>query len=82
MYCFWFSITFNHYSLDESKIQKESKKVPMVAIAASVAGLFALLVILAIFFIVRKKKGKSTEGMYEPPDRVSDFTQSFSFNFV
>ncbi|CDY12071.1 BnaC03g59870D [Brassica napus] len=39
--------------------RKESKKVPVVAIAMSVAGVFALLVILAIIFVVRRriKKG-------------------------
>ncbi|VVB00521.1 unnamed protein product [Arabis nemorensis] len=52
--------------LDESQIKKESKKVPMVAIAAPVAVVFALLVILAIFFVVRRKNGKSTKAPRPP----------------
>lgn len=43
----------------------------MIAIAAPVAGVFALVVVvLAIFFVVRKNKTYSTAGMYESPDRV------------
>ncbi|CAA7050054.1 unnamed protein product [Microthlaspi erraticum] len=41
--------------------KSESSKVPMVAIGASVAGVFVLIVIVAIFFVVRRKKGKTTE---------------------
>ncbi|CAN6927797.1 unnamed protein product [Brassica oleracea] len=37
-------------------VKGKSSKSPVVAIAASVAGVFALIVILAIFFVVRKKK--------------------------
>ncbi|XP_024006200.1 probable LRR receptor-like serine/threonine-protein kinase At1g51860 isoform X2 [Eutrema salsugineum] len=43
-------------------LKGEGKKVPVIAIAASMAGVFVLLVILAIFFVVRKKKPKSTTG--------------------
>lgn len=43
----------------------------MIAIAAPVAGVFAVVVVvLAIFFVVRKNKTYSTAGMYESPDRV------------
>ncbi|KFK35817.1 hypothetical protein AALP_AA4G041400 [Arabis alpina] len=65
--------------LDESQNKKESKKVPMVAIGASVAGVFALLVILAIFFFVRRKKGKSTDAPTPPsvtPGIVKSETRS------
>ncbi|KAL9309383.1 putative transferase, protein kinase RLK-Pelle-LRR-I-1 family [Arabidopsis thaliana] len=51
--------------------KKESKKVPVVAIAASVAGVIVLLVILAIFFVVRGKKGKSTNAPRPPPSVTS-----------
>ncbi|KAL1210936.1 putative LRR receptor-like serine/threonine-protein kinase [Cardamine amara subsp. amara] len=44
------------------------KKVPVVAIAATVAGVIALLVILAIFFVVRRKNAKSANG---PPPSVT-----------
>ncbi|KAL0696693.1 hypothetical protein Bca4012_063873 [Brassica carinata] len=40
-------------------VKGKSSKSPVVAIAASVAGVFALLVILAIFFVVRKKTPES-----------------------
>ncbi|WZZ46045.1 hypothetical protein YC2023_042304 [Brassica napus] len=45
-------------SLSETH-RKESKKVPVVAIAMSVAGVFALLVILAIIFVVRRRIKKA-----------------------
>ncbi|KAL1212392.1 putative LRR receptor-like serine/threonine-protein kinase [Cardamine amara subsp. amara] len=44
----------------------ESKKVPMVAIAAPVAGVFALLVLLAIFFVVRRKNTKRAKRPFNP----------------
>ncbi|AEE32726.1 Leucine-rich repeat protein kinase family protein [Arabidopsis thaliana] len=47
--------------------KKESKKVPMVAIAASVAGVFALLVILAIFFVIKRKNVKAHKSPGPPP---------------
>ncbi|CAE5959968.1 unnamed protein product [Arabidopsis arenosa] len=56
--------------------KKESKKVPMVTIAASVAGVFALLLILAIFFIVRGKKGKRNEAPGPPPSVTSGIVKS------
>ncbi|XP_023633175.1 probable LRR receptor-like protein kinase At1g51890 isoform X2 [Capsella rubella] len=40
---------------------KNSKN--MVAIAASVAGVFALLIIFAIFLVIKKKSSKITKGM-------------------
>ncbi|CAA0287722.1 unnamed protein product [Arabidopsis thaliana] len=43
-------------------LKGKSKKVPMIPIVASVAGVFALLVILAIFFVVRRKNGESNKG--------------------
>ncbi|KAH0873131.1 LOW QUALITY PROTEIN: hypothetical protein HID58_070493 [Brassica napus] len=39
------------------------KKVPVLAIAVPVVGVFALVVILAIFFIVRKKRPRSNAGI-------------------
>ncbi|KAG2251279.1 hypothetical protein Bca52824_081415 [Brassica carinata] len=36
-------------------VKSKSKKVPVIAIAASLAGVIALVVILAIFYIIRKK---------------------------
>ncbi|VVB00519.1 unnamed protein product [Arabis nemorensis] len=47
-------------------LEKEKTKVPMVAIGASVAGVFALLVILAIFLVLRKKKQKSSAAPGAP----------------
>ncbi|KAL1212391.1 putative LRR receptor-like serine/threonine-protein kinase [Cardamine amara subsp. amara] len=55
--------------------KKESKKVPMVAIAASVAVVFALLVILAIFFIVRRKNAKSAKAP-GPPSATTGIAKS------
>ncbi|KAF3518639.1 hypothetical protein DY000_02059928 [Brassica cretica] len=44
-----------------------SKKVPVIAIAAPVAGVFALVVVvLAIFFVVRKNKTYSTAAQGPP----------------
>ncbi|CAH8357644.1 unnamed protein product [Eruca vesicaria subsp. sativa] len=48
-------------------VKGKSKKVPMVAIAAPVAGVFALVVIMAIFFVVRKKKPESNSAPRPPP---------------
>ncbi|CAN6931233.1 unnamed protein product [Brassica oleracea] len=47
-------------------VKGKSSKSPVAAIAASVAGVFALVVILAIFFVVRKKKTK-TNAAPGPP---------------
>ncbi|WZZ65183.1 hypothetical protein YC2023_076553 [Brassica napus] len=44
--------------------REKSKKVPVLAIAVPVVGVFALVVILAIFFIVRKKRPRSNAGMF------------------
>ncbi|CAL9218595.1 unnamed protein product [Arabidopsis halleri] len=56
--------------------KKESKTVLVVAVAASMAGVFALLVILAIFFVVRGKKGKSTDARGPPPSITSGIVKS------
>lgn len=56
------------YSLDGNQIptvKRKNKDVTTVAIAASVAGGFALLVIVAIIFVVTRRKQKSPEGMYD-----------------
>ncbi|KAF3539956.1 hypothetical protein F2Q69_00019467 [Brassica cretica] len=46
---------------------QKSKKVPVIAIAAPVAGVFALVVVvLAIFFVVRKNKTYSTAAQGPP----------------
>ncbi|KAG7600258.1 Serine-threonine/tyrosine-protein kinase catalytic domain [Arabidopsis suecica] len=50
--------------------KKESKKVPMVAIAAPVAGVLALLVIFAIFFIIKRKNVKTNKAP-GPPQLVT-----------
>uniref|UniRef100_A0A1J3FR72 non-specific serine/threonine protein kinase n=1 Tax=Noccaea caerulescens TaxID=107243 RepID=A0A1J3FR72_NOCCA len=52
-------------------VKIENNKVPMIAIGASVAGVFVLLVILAIFFVVRRKKGKITEAPGTPPSATT-----------
>ncbi|XP_023633176.1 probable LRR receptor-like serine/threonine-protein kinase At1g51860 isoform X3 [Capsella rubella] len=55
--------------------KKESKKVPMVAIAASVAGVFALLIIFAIFLVIKKKSSKITKAP-GPPSVAADIVRS------
>ncbi|KAL0722760.1 hypothetical protein Bca4012_037359 [Brassica carinata] len=47
-------------------VKGKGKKVPVIAIAASLAGVFALVVILAIFFIVRKKTPRSSAAPGPP----------------
>ncbi|KAG2328312.1 hypothetical protein Bca52824_011040 [Brassica carinata] len=56
-------------TLNPTTIRGKSKKVPVLAIAVPVAGLFALVVILAFFFVVRKKKPRS--NMAPGPPAVS-----------
>ncbi|CAN8288258.1 unnamed protein product [Cochlearia groenlandica] len=60
--------------LDDTKKPKSesTKKVPMIAIAAPIAGVFALLVIVAIFFVVRKKKTKNIAGLNKYDTRSSN----------
>ncbi|KAG2251278.1 hypothetical protein Bca52824_081414 [Brassica carinata] len=48
-------------------VKSKSKKVPVIAIAASLAGVIALVVILAIFYIIRKKKPRRNAGEEELP---------------
>ncbi|KAF8080476.1 hypothetical protein N665_0940s0012 [Sinapis alba] len=48
------------------RVEGKSSKAPVVAIAASVAGVFALVVILAIFFVVRKKTPESNVAPRPP----------------
>ncbi|XP_010500781.1 PREDICTED: probable LRR receptor-like serine/threonine-protein kinase At1g51860 [Camelina sativa] len=55
--------------------KKESKKVPVVAIAASVAGVFALLVIFAIYFVIKRKSAKNTKAP-GPPSVASGIVKS------
>ncbi|CAL9218597.1 unnamed protein product [Arabidopsis halleri] len=66
-------------------LKGKSKEVPIIAIVASVAGVFALLVILAIFFLVRKKNGESTKAT-EPPsvptDIVNNETKPFNLSII
>ena len=60
-------VTFNGYSLGDTlnpTVKGKSSKTPVAAIAASVAGVFVLVVILAIFFVVRKKKTKTNAGTF------------------
>ncbi|XP_023633181.1 probable LRR receptor-like serine/threonine-protein kinase At1g51880 isoform X3 [Capsella rubella] len=56
-------------------LKDNSKKVPMVAIIASVVGVFALLVILAIFIVLRRKHGKSANV---PISMVHNEARSFN----
>ncbi|KAL0722762.1 hypothetical protein Bca4012_037361 [Brassica carinata] len=60
-------------TLNPTTIRGKSKKVPVLAIAVPVAGLFALVVILAFFFVVRKKKPRSNMG---PPAVSSGLVKS------
>uniref|UniRef100_M4ENP1 Protein kinase domain-containing protein n=1 Tax=Brassica campestris TaxID=3711 RepID=M4ENP1_BRACM len=69
-------LTSNSLTLILSEIPlKESKKVPVIAIAAPVAGMFALVVVLAIFFVIRKKKSYSTAAP-GPPSVTTGTVQS------
>ncbi|KAH0853570.1 hypothetical protein HID58_093072 [Brassica napus] len=69
-------LTSNSLTLILSEIPlKESKKVPVIAIAAPVAGMFALVVVLAIFFFIRKKKSYSTAAP-GPPSVTTGTVQS------
>ncbi|CAN6932749.1 unnamed protein product, partial [Brassica oleracea] len=54
--------------------REKSKKVPVLAIAVPVVGVFALVVILAIFFIVRKKRPRSNAGI--PPSVTTSLVKS------
>ncbi|KAF3574495.1 hypothetical protein F2Q69_00058773 [Brassica cretica] len=56
-------------------VKGKSSKSPVVAIAASVAGVFGLVVILAIFFVVRKKKTK-TNAAPGPPSASPGIAKS------
>ncbi|KAF3524608.1 hypothetical protein F2Q69_00047386 [Brassica cretica] len=47
-------------------VKSKSKKVPVIAIAASLAGVIALVVILAIFYIIRKKKPRRNADPVPP----------------
>ncbi|CAH8358087.1 unnamed protein product [Eruca vesicaria subsp. sativa] len=63
--------------LSETPI-KETKKVPVIAIAAPMAGVFILFVILAILLVVRKKKRENTGG--PPSITAGSETQTRSSN--
>uniref|UniRef100_M4DQZ1 Protein kinase domain-containing protein n=1 Tax=Brassica campestris TaxID=3711 RepID=M4DQZ1_BRACM len=56
-------------------VKGKSSKTPVAAIAASVAGVFVLVVILAIFFVVRKKKTK-TNAAPGPPSASPGIAKS------
>lgn len=59
---------FNENSLDGNQnptTKSKSKDVPVVAIVASVAGGFSLIVIVAIIFVLTRRKQKPPEGMYD-----------------
>ena len=76
-------ITFNGYSLDGTTIptvKGKSSKSPVVAIAAPVAGVFALIVIVATFFVVRKKKTERNTGTFLR--LVKTYTLIHSLTFV
>ncbi|XP_010500779.2 PREDICTED: probable LRR receptor-like serine/threonine-protein kinase At1g51880 [Camelina sativa] len=63
----------------------KSKKVPMVVIVASVAGVFALLVILAIFFVLKRKyekHAKASGPTSVPTVIVENETPSFNPSIV
>ncbi|KAG5397203.1 hypothetical protein IGI04_019017 [Brassica rapa subsp. trilocularis] len=53
-------------TLNPTTLGGKTKKVPVLAIAVPVAGVFALVVILAIFFIVRKKRPRSNAAPRPP----------------
>ncbi|CAN7104987.1 unnamed protein product, partial [Brassica rapa subsp. narinosa] len=53
-------------TLNPTTLGGKTKKVPVLAIAVPVAGVFALVIILAIFFIVRKKRPRSNAAPRPP----------------